>query len=381
MNSPLQGGKKRGIGWDGPTLTRSPPKRRRGVLRWLGAVAAVTAGVATWLAVGTAETADPPRLGAAGAPPAPPTETRDVPAREPAPERGPGRQARAEAAGAAVSLEVGEELNVDLDKQPAAGLVFDVESGRTLWRRNPTDELPIASLTKIMSALLVSEEVGSLKRRVRIGSDGAGLQAAGGLSGSAVGLEPGMRVKAGPLFHAMMIASANDASTALAIHVAGSSDRFVERMNRRARGLDLDCTRFVSPHGLEPENRSCARDLATLTRLAMERALIARVVRKERAVVDFPIDGGERHLASTNPLTQVGYEGTIGLKTGYTQEAGSCLVAVARRDGRTLAAVLIDSPDVGDQARRLLDAGFAETGAGSSGRGGDDSPSERSRRQ
>lgn len=369
MNSPLQGGKRRGIGWDGPTLTRSPPKARRiGLRRVAGAAAGIAAGVAVWLTAGTEDVGDPTRLGAAGVLP---VEMLPQPDRRGLPEvpREPRPEARAEASAAAISLDVTEELDVDFDKRPAAGLVFDLESGRTLWRRNPTDQLPVASLTKIMSALIVSDEINRPGRLVRVGSDGAGLEAAGGLAGSAVGLEPGMRMKAGALFQSMMVASANDAATALAVHVAGSANRFVKRMNRRARRLGLDCTRFVSPHGLEPENRSCAADLAALTRVAMDQGRIARIARRKRALVDFPIDGGERHLATTNPLFQEGYDGTIGLKTGYTQEAGSCLVAVARRDGRTLGAVLVDSPDVVDQAKRLLDAAFAELGTGPGGGG------------
>ena len=322
-------------------------------------VAGLAAGVAGWLTLGTAEVGDSAHLGSAGVVPAEEGADRARKGRE---ARAGGRRDRAGGGAAAVSLPVADPLDVELKKPPVAGLVFDVESGETLWRRSPTAERPIASLTKIMTALLVADEVEPLRRRVEIGADGAGLEASGGLRGSAVGLEAGMRVKLGALFHAMLVASANDASTALAVHTAGSSKRFVKRMNGRARALGLECTRFVSPHGFEPQNRSCAADLAALTRLAMEEPLIARVARKERAVVDFPMEGGKRHLATTNPLLQTGYEGTIGLKTGFTEEAGSSLVAVVRRDGRTFAAVLLDSPDVQRQAERLLDAAFEDAG-------------------
>ncbi len=313
-------------------------------------LAGLAAGVAGWLALGTDDVGDPARLGAIGGLPA---DTGHRPGGGQA-----GRDQREGAAGSAVSLRVDEPLAVEFDEPPAAGLVFDLDAGETLWRHSPTAERPIASLTKIMSALLVAEDVGRLRREVEVGPDGAGLDAAGGLTGSAVGLEAGMRVKVGALFHAMLMASANDASTALAVHVAGSSERFVERMNERARRLGLECTHFASPHGLEPENRSCPADLAVLTRLAMDQPLVARVARRESAVVDFPMEGGERHLATTNPLLQSGYDGTIGLKTGFTQQAGSSLVAVARRDGRTVGAILLDSPNAQDQAERLLDAAF-----------------------
>lgn len=345
MNSPLQGGRKRGLGWDGPSL--GGRRGRRGRLRRRLAVAAgLVAGIAGWLTFGEGDVGDSARLGTLGVLP-PGAE------REPAPPKRP-QPTRAEEA--ALSLGGPDEVRLELEDPPAAGVLFDLDSGDVLWRRRARAERSVASLTKIMTALLVAEDLRRPARQVQIGGDAAGLDASGGVLGSAVGLEAGMRVSVGALFHAMLISSANDASTALAIESAGSVEGFVDRMNRRARRLGLDCTRFVSAHGLEPENRSCAVDLGILTRLAMAEPLIERVARKPRAVVEFPIAGGKRHLATTNSLLQDGYEGTIGLKTGFTAEAGSSLVAVVRRDGRTLAAVLLDSEDPAGQAERLFEA-------------------------
>jgi serine-type D-Ala-D-Ala carboxypeptidase (penicillin-binding protein 5/6) len=360
MSSPLQGGKKRGVNWEGPTLARRPP-RRRWPRRVLGVAAGLVAGIAGWLTLGVDQAGESARLGSLSVVP-----DQGPPKRRDQDRKRPDRRerVRAEAASVAVSLPVREPLPVKFKEPPEAGIVFDMKTGETLWRRSPTEERPIASLTKIMSAVLVAEEVERPGRRIKVGPEGAGLGASGGTLGSAVGLEPGMRVGAGALFHAMLVASANDASTALAVHTAGSADRFVERMNDRARLLGLECTDFVSPHGLEPGNRSCAADLAALTRLAMEEPRVARVARKERAVVKFPIEGGERHLATTNPLLQAGYEGTVGLKTGYTQDAGSSLAAVVRRDGRAVGAVLLDSPDLEGQAEQLLDAAFEQLDRG-----------------
>jgi D-alanyl-D-alanine carboxypeptidase (penicillin-binding protein 5/6) len=306
----------------------------------------LVAGVAGWLAFGDGDIGDSSRLGTLGI-------LTPGAEREPAPPQRP-QPTRAEEA--ALSLGGRDEVAVEFEDPPAAGLLFDLDSGDVLWRRHAHDERPVASLTKIMTALLVAEDLRRPRRQVEIGSDAAGLEASGGVLGSAVGLEAGMRVSVGALFHAMLISSANDASTALAIESAGSVARFVEGMNRRARRLELDCTRFVSAHGLEPENRSCAADLGALTRLAMAEPLIERVARKPRAVVDFPIAGGRRHLATTNPLLQEGYAGTIGLKTGFTEQAGSSLAAVVRRDGRTLGVVLLDSEDPSGQAEKLFEA-------------------------
>lgn len=350
MTSPLQGGKKRGIGWDGPSLAR-PHGRRRRWRRPVGAAAAVLAAIALLVTLGAVELDEPAGLGTLATLPA--EGGGAEPGRPPAIERRRERQAESERQAQAIAVTGGGPmLSVELEDPPAAGLVFDVETGEILWERDRRGERPIASLTKIMTAVLVAKELGRTEREIQV--DGR----AEGTEGSAIGLEAGMRVEAGALFNAMLIASANDAADALAIDAAGSTGRFVRRMNSRARELDLDCTHFVSSHGLEPENRSCAEDVAALVRLAMDSGRIRAVAAKERAVVDFPIAGGRRHLASTNPLLQADYPGTIGLKTGYTLEAGRSLAAVVRRDGRTLGAVLLDSPDPALQAERLFDAAF-----------------------
>jgi D-alanyl-D-alanine carboxypeptidase len=246
-----------------------------------------------------------------------------------------------------------DSIQLKLRKPPRAGLLFDVRSGAVLWRRRPVKVLPMASLTKIMTALLVTERAGP-REPVRI------TRAALRYQGSGVGLLPrGRRVRLESLMNGLLLVSGNDAAIALADHISGTERRFVALMNRRAAGLGLDCTRFVSSHGLEPGNRSCARDLAVLTRLAMKRARIRRIVRRRQASFRFPIKGGRLYLSGHNPLIRAGYPGAIGLKTGYTDEAGLCFVGVARRAGRTLAVVLLHSPNPVRQAAKLLDAGFA----------------------
>jgi D-alanyl-D-alanine carboxypeptidase len=252
-----------------------------------------------------------------------------------------------------VRLQVADAVQVRLRKPPRAGLMLDLGGGRVLWRRRPLRVLPIASLTKIMTALLVAENAGA-REPVRI------TRAALRYEGSGVGLLPkGRRVRLEPLLGGLLLVSGNDAAIALAGHVAGSERRFVGLMNARARALGLRCTRFASSHGLERGNHSCARDLAVLTRLAMQQRRIRRMARRREAVFRFPIKGGRLFLSGHNPLLRGGYRGTIGLKTGYTYAAGRCFVGVARRGGRTLAVVLLNSADPGRQAARVLDRGFA----------------------
>ena len=150
-------------------------------------------------------------------------------------------------------------------KPPRAALVFDVDTGEVLYRRRPLKVLPMASLTKIMTALVVTQET-EPDERVRI------TKAALRYQGSGVGVLPkGKRVRLEALLNGLMLVSGNDAAIALAVHVSGSERKFVRLMNEKARLWGLRCTRFASSHGLEDGNRSCAADLAVLTRLAMRR--------------------------------------------------------------------------------------------------------------
>jgi D-alanyl-D-alanine carboxypeptidase len=249
-----------------------------------------------------------------------------------------------------------DAFHLQLHKPPRAGLVFDLASGDVLWRHEPLRVLSMASLTKIMTALVVVERTRPAEP-VRI------TQAALDYSGSGIGLLPkGRRVRLEALLNGLLIVSGNDAAIALAVHVAGNERRFVGLMNRHARAWGLRCTHFVSSHGLEPDNRSCARDLAVLTRLAMAKPRVRRIVRRQQAVLRFPIKGGKLYLYGHNPLMRLGYAGTIGLKTGYTDAAGRCYVGVVRRAGRRLGVVLLNSRDPSKQAPKLLDAAFATGG-------------------
>jgi D-alanyl-D-alanine carboxypeptidase (penicillin-binding protein 5/6) len=236
--------------------------------------------------------------------------------------------------------------------KPRAALVFDLKTGRVLYKRQPLKRLPIASLTKIMTALIVVDETRP-RDRARI------TKAALAYSGSGVGVLPkGKKVPVEGLLAGLLLPSGNDAAIALADHVSGNERRFVQTMNRRAQKLGLRCTRFASAHGLEPGNRSCVADLAALARLAMKEPRIRRLVRNKQVAVRFPIKGGRLFVNSTNPLLRTGYRGTIGLKTGSTDEAGHCFVAIVRRGRRELGVVLLHSPDTGRQARQLFDAAF-----------------------
>ena len=332
--SPLQGGSR-----------RREYRRRRALRRRIGALLAVLLPVvgvaAAWFLLadngGTvgAGTAAPP---ASTAPPG----KAHPPAAAPAPPGNPY----------AVALERPDAFASPFKHPPRAAIVFDLRTGRVLWRRNPLATMPIASLTKLMTALLVAEHTTS-DEKVLISPDALHY------SGSGVGLLPrGRHVSVKALLYGLLLPSGNDAAIALADHVAHTQPRFVAMMNAKARSLGLRCTHFSSPHGLEPGNRSCPADLAALARIDLHHSRIAAVVRHAHAIVRFPIKGGKLYLNNTNPLLRMGYPGTIGLKTGDTDEAGHCLIAVVRRGPLTLGVVLLHSPNTQQQARVLLNKAF-----------------------
>ena len=247
-------------------------------------------------------------------------------------------------------------VHLRFKKLPAAGLLFDIDTGRVLWRHRADRVLPIASLTKMMTALVVVDRLRD-DDRAKITKEVLSY------TGSGVGLLPrGKRIIVRTLLYGLLLPSGNDAAIALALRAAGSQERFVEMMNRRAQAMGLVCTRFSSVSGIKDAgNHSCATDLAALARAVLRQPRLARVVRSRSAVLPFPIKGRKLYLYNNNPLLRSGYRGTTGVKTGYTDAAGRCLVATARHGRIRLGVVLLDSIDPGNQARRLLDRGFARS--------------------
>ena len=269
-----------------------------------------------------------------------------------APERPPAQEVLGPLPGGVDLQDATDAFTIPFKKPPRAGIVVNVDTGEVLWRRRPLRRRPIASLTKMMTALVTVESL-------RPGDKAKITPSVLRYTGSGVGVLPrGKRVTTETLLHGLMLPSGNDAARALAFRATGSIGAFVRKMNVKAAELGLRCTRFAGVEGLSPDNRSCAVDLVALAKHVLETPRIARIVRKRRAILPFPIKGGRLHLYNNNPLLRRGYPGILGVKTGFTDEAGRCLVAAARRNGVTLVAVVLGSPDAGDQARKLLDRGF-----------------------
>jgi D-alanyl-D-alanine carboxypeptidase len=253
----------------------------------------------------------------------------------------------------AVKLDAPDVIRVPFHRPPRAGLLFDLDTGKVLWRRNPSRVLPIASLTKMMTALIVAAHTtpGEL---VRITKE------ARNAPGSRVGMLPKRKpVRVESLLYGLLLPSGNDAAHALADKVAGGSRSFVLAMNAQAQKMSLGCTHYTSPDGyIDAGNHSCAIDLAALARAVLDQPRLARIVASRTAALKFPTKGGKLYLFNNNPLLRTRYPGTIGVKTGYTDAAGRCLVAAVRRRGHRLGVVLLHSYDPSLQAKKLLDRGF-----------------------
>jgi serine-type D-Ala-D-Ala carboxypeptidase (penicillin-binding protein 5/6) len=250
-----------------------------------------------------------------------------------------------------------ERVSVDLKLPLTSGLLFDVRTGQVMWARDPMQILPIASLTKMMTALVVVAHARP-SDKVLITSDALHY------SGSGVGLLPkGKRVPLVALLYGLLLPSGNDAAIALADHVAGTQSKFISLMNDRARAMGLRCTHFTTVSGIVDQgNHSCAPDLALIAHTLLSQPLLATIVGSRSAILPFPIKGGKLFLYNNNPLLMLRYPGTDGVKTGFTDAAGQCLVATARRGRAWLGVVLLHSGDTYDEAQTLLGAGFAKLG-------------------
>src|SRR5438034_7423589 len=217
----------------------------------------------------------------------------------------------------------GRRAHARFNKPPGGALLFDLRSGQVLWQRNPTTPRPIASVTKMMTALIVVEREPPTATALI-------TRAALHYRGSGVGLLPrGKRVGVTPLLYGLLLPSGNDAARALPQTAGRSIPRFVRLMNQRAQQLGLTCTHYVGPDGYSDHNRSCPRDLARLARVVMRQPRLRRIVATSFAQFRFPIKGHKLYLAGHNPLDLLRYPGWTGIKTGYTPRAGECFVGTA----------------------------------------------------
>ena len=247
-------------------------------------------------------------------------------------------------------------IGTKLEIKAKSAILMEVNSGKILYEQNADEQLPPASITKIMSLLLIMEAIDSGKMSVEdviSASDHACS-----MGGSQIWLEPGETMTVDDLLKATVIASANDATVALGEQIAGSEEGFVAMMNARAEQLGMTNTHFVNATGLDAEGHiSSAHDVAIMSRELIKHDLI----KNYSTVWMDTLRDGESELVNTNKLVRF-YDGTTGLKTGTTSGAGYCLSATAERGGLELVAVVMSGDTSNDRfngAKKMLDYGFA----------------------
>lgn len=227
-------------------------------------------------------------------------------------------------------------------------IVMDMKTGRVLYEKHAYVKKAMASTTKIMTAIITLEK-GNLEEVVTVSKKAAGIW------GSSINLKAGEQLKLGELLYGLMLKSGNDAAIAIAEHIGGSVEGFCEMMNQKALDLGAENTRFTSPHGLDmPDHYTTAYDLALITRYALNNPVFSKIVSTEN------INVGGRAMHNTNEMLGA-YQGADGVKTGYTGQAGRCLVASATRDNRRLISVVLGSPSRNARAqssKNILDYAF-----------------------
>lgn len=216
-----------------------------------------------------------------------------------------------------------------------SAIVIEPNSGRILYEKNGFSKRPMASTTKIMTIILAVEN-GNMDDIVTVSKRAAQI------GGSTVDLKMGDKIKLSELLYGLMLNSGNDAGIAVAEYIGGSVENFASMMNNKAIEIGAYNTSFTSPHGLDNvEHYSTAYDMAIITRYALKNPKIAKIVKTIEYNMKF-IDGKSKNLRNTNPLLTA-YEGTTGVKTGYTGMAGKCLVSSVKRNGMEIIAVTLGS--------------------------------------
>ena len=233
-----------------------------------------------------------------------------------------------------------------------AAFLYEPETKTELFSKNPDVKLPMASTTKIMTALIALETLEPSKP-VSIDSRAIGIE------GSSLYLKAGERLTARDLIIGLMLRSANDAAAALAYEISGEIDTFADLMNERAESLGLENTHFTNPHGLDNDRHyTTARELALITAEALNNPEFKSIVSLKKHIIKNS-DGEARLVVNHNKLLTL-YDGAIGVKTGFTKKSGRCLVGAAEKNGLTMISVTINAPNDWNDHSMLFEYGFSK---------------------
>jgi len=234
-----------------------------------------------------------------------------------------------------------------------SAVLIEAQSGSVAYGKNEDMRLPMASTTKIMTALVTLENA-QLDDIVTVTPEMTGIE------GSSIYLREGEELTVEELLFALMLESANDAAVALAITVGGTVEQFAEMMNDKAIALGLTNTHFTNPHGLDDEEHfTTAYELGIISAYALRNSDFVRIASTYKKSIPLNNGEGTRVLVNHNRLLR-SYEGTIGIKTGFTKKCGRCLVSSATRDGVTLICVTLNAPNDWQDHKNLLDYGFSK---------------------
>ena len=245
---------------------------------------------------------------------------------------------------AVTALPTAAEIILSVSARSAA--LISAADGKILFEKNAGERLPMASTTKIMTAVVALENA-PLDDVVTVPREAVGIE------GSSAYLAEGERFLLSDLLYAVMLSSANDAAVAVARHVGGTVENFVSMMNEKAASLGLFDTSFANPNGLDADGHyTTALDLARLTAYALKNEIFRTIVSTQKYIC------GSRVFINHNKLLKT-YDGAIGVKTGFTKKSGRCLVSAAERGGTTLVAVTLHDPDDWKDHAAMLDFGFA----------------------
>lgn len=253
-----------------------------------------------------------------------------------------------------------EETKVDLAEDASSAILIERDTGTVLFEKEADKKLPPASMTKIMTMLLIMEALdeGKIKLNDKVRTS----EFAASMGGSQIFLEAGEEMTVDEMLRGIAIASGNDASVAMAEHIAGSHDGFIEMMNNKARELGLQNTSFKNPTGLPAaEHYSTARDMAIMAKELLKYDLITKYT---GTYEDYLRENTDKKfwLVNTNRLVKF-YPGVDGVKTGFTGEAKYCLTATAKKDGMRVIAVIMGAPSPKDRNRqvtKMLDFAFSQ---------------------
>lgn len=231
-------------------------------------------------------------------------------------------------------------------------ILINGDTGEVIYEQNADETLPMASTTKIMTALLLCEN-GDFDREITVTAEMLRVE------GSSMGLLAGDSVTLHDLLYGMLLASGNDAANVTAYVLGGTVDGFVKMMNDKAEELGLTSTHFATPSGLDGDGHyTTARDLAALARYAMQNEEFATAAASKSAVLNYGNPPYRRSLTNHNKLLQ-SFDGAVGIKTGYTKKAGRCLVSAAEKDGKYVIAVTLNDPNDWSDHRALLEYGLS----------------------